>query len=398
MMRVKAILVAVIVIAVVAGAYIWWRGLHNQKFQGVANTQSELNAQTQELAQQVQKREEAQTCLDEALQRLHQAQAEHPEQSDDLELEANWLEYLQQIQAEENFPNWSGRPCDLYLQNHARTVTKSVELGLATIEARGDGLDKVTITVTSTPNNPIFNQSLILPAGTLFTSSSADAQNMIAATSVAFRFYPAATDTTDDSSSSRNERESDFKKVRVGLALFHRGARLEIRNIVLHENLPPQSVTQDVPSYCINRWRSVPDTEARFSASELEETNPLRKLVACLDQNPAEHRAKQMAVWMISDHLLDLTPQELADKFFAEIDAHAVQTSSEFADALKKTQPDIAEEKLEEIRRIPPEQFLQVRTTYLRAHAEEEVKSYLEVTRPLLEGCGFSLSGSAFFP
>jgi hypothetical protein len=391
----RAILAGVLAVAVAAGAYLWWRGSHHEPITGSENSLPEPNAQPPETAQRNQNRQEARTCFDEAQRRLRQEEAEHPEQTDNIELDLNWLEYLQSIQAEENFPNWSGHPCDLYLQNHFATVAKTVELGLATIEARGNGLDTVRITVMSTPNNPIFNQSLVLPAGTLFTSSSANTQNMIAATSVSFHFYAVAPGTTDDNSLLRNGPDSFIGRARP--AAFHPGEQGSLRSVMLHENLPAQSATQEVPSYCINRWRSVPDTDAHFDVSELEATNPLRKLVACLDQNSAKHRAKQMAIWILSDHLMDLTPQELADKFFAEGDAHAVQSASEFADALKKAEPDTPEDKLEEIRNIPAEEFQQERTKYLRAHAEDEVKSYLEVTRPLLEGCGFSVSSSALF-
>lgn len=391
----RAVLAGVLVVAVATGAFLWWRGSHREPVAGTENALPEPNAQAPEAAQHDQKRQEARTCFDEAQRRLRREEAEHPEQSDNIELDLNWLEYLQSIQAEENFPNWSGNPCDLFLQNHFPSVARTVELGLATIEARGNGLDTVRITVTSTPNNPIFNQTLVLPVGTLFTSSSANTQNMIAATSVSFRFY-AAPGTTDDNSSLRNG-QPDSAEGQVRPAAFHPSEQGRFRDVMLHENLPAQSATQEVPSYCINRWRSVPDTDAHFDVSEMEATNPLRKLVACLDQNSARHRAKQMAIWILSDHLMDLSPQELADKFFAEGDAHAVQSASEFADALKKAEPDTPEDKLEEIRNIPAEEFQQERTKYLRAHAEDEVKSYLEVTRPLLEGCGFSVSSSALF-
>lgn len=219
---------------------------------------------------------------------------------------------------------------------------------------------------------------------------------MIAATSIRFQFYPATINTIENNSSFLNQPESDLRNSRPQLAVFHPGAGPTLRSVSTRLDVP-QSVTQNVPSYCINRWREVPDTATHFSVAELDKGNPLRKLVACLDQSPAEHRAKQLAVWMISDHMLDLTPQELADKFFAESNTHALQTDDEFADALKKMQPDISEDKLAQIRSIPPEQFQQIRTELLKAQAADEVKSYREVTRPLLEGCGIDVSSSTFF-
>jgi hypothetical protein len=46
---------------------------------------------------------------------------------------------------------------------------------------------------------------------------------------------------------------------------------------------------------------------------------------------------------------------------------------------------------------MTPEQFDELRTKILREEAGEEVKNYLAITRPLLEGCGIDLTGKAFF-
>jgi hypothetical protein len=394
MTKARTILLGIVVIAVLVGTFNWWGSGNHRASDGKQNAAPD--GQTQQAAQNQKREKEAFECAERAMMRLQQTWTERPQQHARTELEESWVEYLQSIQAEGNFPNWSGRPCDLYLQNRPSTVGRAVELGFATIEARGDGLEKVQLTVTSTPQHPIVNQSLVVAAGTLFTSSSAGTQSMIAASSVRFQFYPVGMNTTDDTSSSLNKQEWDFEKAQARPAVFYPGKGAHIRNIASDVNIP-QSITQDVPSYCINRWREVPGGEAHFSVSEPDENNPLKKLAACLDESPADHRDKQLAVWMVSDHLLDLTTRGLADKFFGEFDAHAVQTPAEFADALKKMSPDIAEEKLDEIRRITPEQFRQARNEFIRAQAEEEVKKYVKITRPLLEGCGIDVSGAAFY-
>jgi hypothetical protein len=397
MAKSRAIFITIVVIAVLVGTFKWWgAGQHHRASDSQETTTPD--AQTQQATKESQKRrEEAQGCAERAMMRLQQTWTEQPQQHARTELEESWVEYLQSIQAEGNFPNWSGRPCDLYLQNRPSTVGRAVELGFATIEARGDGLEKVQLTVTSTPQHPIVNQSLVVAAGTLFTSSSAGTQSMIAATSVRFQFYPVGTNTTDDTSSSLNKQEWDFEKPQARPAVFYPGKGAHIRNIASDVNIP-QSVTQDVPSYCINRWREVPGSDAHFSVSEPDESNPLRKLAACLDQSSADHRDKQLAVWMVSDHLLELTTQELADKFFAEFKSHAVTpTPAEFADYLKKIKPDTSEEELEAIRHLTPGQILQVRDEALKRRADEEVQEYLKITRPLLEGCGIDVSSAAIY-
>jgi hypothetical protein len=396
--RTRVLLVTVIAVIVAGGAFICWRSVHRgQQTQNQPTPPPQADEQTQAMQENQKRHEAAQGCLDEALKRLHQSATGQPRQRESIDLEESWLEYLQRIQAEGNYPNWSGPPCDLYLRNHPGTVSQAVDLGLLNLEVRGNGLQEVTVTVSAAPSHPIVNQSFVIPVGTLFTSSSSGTQSMVAATTIRFQFYPATINTTDDSnSSSQNRSPIELGNGRPQLAVFHPGMRAGLRNVIIRSSIP-QSVTQNVPSYCINRWREVPESDSHFSVSQLDQNNPLRKLVACLDESPVEHGTKQLAVWMISDHLLDLTPQELSDKFFAESDTHAVQTATEFADAIKKRRPDISEDKLEQIRNIPPEQFQQIRTELLKAQAADEVKSYREVTRPLLEGCGIDVSNSAFF-
>jgi hypothetical protein len=387
-----SVIAGVIVVAAIVGAYNWWWS--KPVTNGVTQQSAAPNAQGLNSAQQEQKqREDAQTCLHEALQRIGQMEQEEPEQHDNLELEKSWLEYLQRIQAEGSYQNWSDRPCDLYLRNHPNQIDQAVAQGFATVTAQGNGLKTVQVSVTSTANTPV----LYLPVGTLFTSSSSGTQSMIAAQSARFVFHPVKTD--DDT--SQNSGPSPRGRPRLRVALLRRGADSEFRNAALNvnmsENSSEQTMTQEVSSYCINRWLDVPESNVQFTVSQPEESSPLRKLVSCLADNPADHKAKQAAVWMLSDGLMDLTPPELADKFFAYDDEHYPRTLAEFMENLKGKNTDISEEDLQNLGSITPEQFDELRTKLLREQAEKEVQGYLAITRPLLEGCGIDLSGKAFF-
>jgi hypothetical protein len=387
-----SVIAGVIVVVAVAGAYKRWRSRPVPN--GVTQQSSEPNVQDLNSVQQEQKqRKDSQTCLNEALQRIGQMEEEEPDQHDNLELEKSWLEYLQRIQAEGNYQNWSDRPCELYLRNHPNHVDQAVALGLATITAHGNDLLTVQVSITSTANNPV----LYLPVGTLFTSSTSGAQSMIAAESARFVFRPVKTDDT----TSQNTGPAPPGRPRLRLALLQRGADDEFRNVALNmsenQNQPQQTVTHEVSSYCINRWLDVPETNVQFTVSQPEASSPLRKLVSCLADNPANHKAKQAAVWMVSDGLMDLTPHELGDKFFAYDDEHSPRTHTEFTEALKGKNTDLSEEDIQNLGSMTPEQFDELRTKILREEAGEEVKNYLAITRPLLEGCGIDLTGKAFF-
>ena len=124
-----SVIAGVIVVVAVAGAYKRWRSRPVPN--GVTQQSSEPNVQDLNSVQQEQKqRKDSQTCLNEALQRIGQMEEEEPDQHDNLELEKSWLEYLQRIQAEGNYQNWSDRPCELYLRNHPNHVDQAVAMGM----------------------------------------------------------------------------------------------------------------------------------------------------------------------------------------------------------------------------------------------------------------------------
>jgi hypothetical protein len=234
------------------------------------------------------------------------------------------------------------------------TAGRAVEKAVASIEARGVDLENMTVTVTSKANTTI-----IVPVGTRFSSSASGTQNMISAGTIRFVFTSASPGS-------------------------------------------PQTLTQQIPVYCVNRFLDVPTSASQFTVSYSEETDPVRKLVECLETKSASHRARQLAVWMISDQLLELSPEQLANKFVNEVEvkwrAHA--TGPELAEILRESAPDTPAEVLDSITNMSADQVelvLESLKPKFRADAEAEVKRYAEQTGPLLRDCGYDLSSAAFF-
>jgi hypothetical protein len=161
-------------------------------------------------------------------------------------------------------------------------------------------------------------------------------------------------------------------------------------------------LTQQVPVYCINRFLDVPTTSSGFSVSYTEETDPIRKLVACMENKTATHRAKQIAVWMISDNLVDMTKDELVNKFLDDTETKWRKHSSglDLAREYRRNMPDAPEELIDAIRNLTPEQIkpmMDVMRPTLRKGAESQVSEYAEKSASLLADCGYDLSNKRFF-
>jgi hypothetical protein len=234
------------------------------------------------------------------------------------------------------------------------TAGKAVARGVAHIEAHGVDLENMSVTVTSTSN-----RTITLPVGTRFLSSSGGTQNMISASTIRFAFMNASPTS-------------------------------------------PQTITQQIPVYCINRFLDAPTSVSQFSVSYSEETDPVRKLVECLEKGSASHSAKQMAVWMVSDHLIDLSPDDLARRFVDEGEAkwHRHATGPELAELLKGSAPSTSTDVLDSIKNMSPDQiesvFQQLRPT-LRKKAEEEAQKYATEAGSLLRDCGTDLSTTVLY-
>lgn len=231
----------------------------------------------------------------------------------------------------------------------------AAEKGDIQVSAQGIGLDSMSVTVTS-----IRNDTIVLPAGTRFNSNNAGTQNMMAAATVTFAFSNATPQA-------------------------------------------PQIITQPVPVYCLNRFLDVPTSAVSFSVSYTEETDPLRLLAECLESKNAEHEVKQLAVWMVSDSLMELSREDVAAKFLDDMEKNWRETWSSgerAAEEIEIQDPDADPEFLERVRQMTPEDLEElaglIRPT-LRSRAEAQVRRYVDQTTGLLESCGYDLTTKRFF-
>jgi hypothetical protein len=309
------------------------------------------------------------------------------EQREQKELEGRWIQYLASIQSQGDHANWEGKPCDEYLQSHRRTAAQAMQTGFASIQAYGNNLQTVTVRVTvSTPGSAY----IIVPVGTVFASSSAGTQNMMAAGSFHFSFAPVP---ASDSRSSLLERLSP---VRQAHAMYRPSAN-------------PRWIEGEVKAYCINRWREVPASDTRLTVTFPDPSDRLPRLVACLeDQSAAEHGLRQFAVWMVSDNLLDMTPQQLEERIYQEIAAKLPARAQRLSGAdlaafLKRVNPSVGEDVLAAFRNLSGEELAKARDAWLRGRqaearkaAEENLPVYAR-TETLLRACGIDVTNSAFF-
>jgi hypothetical protein len=316
---------------------------------------------------------DVQACRD-ALALVAAQPGDTPEERENKELEARWIRYLADIQSGGDHANWSDRPCELYVRNHRRPAAEAVSRGLVTIQAYGNNLQTVTVRVTLT--SPA-GASIVVPVGTLFASASAGKQNMMAATSLRFIFAPVP---AGDSRASLPER---LNPIGTAHAVYRTAQR-------------PRTMERQVPAYCINRWRDIPGSDSRLAVSFPDASERLPRLVSCLETQPGGHRAKQLAVWMISDGLIDLTRSQLEERLYAEGAKNAPQTGAELAELLKQIDPSVSEELLRQTRSLPRAEVARVLATRLREDAQKDLARYA-ATEPLLRGCGYDVSGSAFF-
>jgi hypothetical protein len=344
----------------------------------------------------------AEACRQLALQRLQQMEGGGPEQRERNELEKRWVEYLQRIQSQKDYPNWSGQPCDLYLQNHTRSVGRAMAIGDITVQALGKNLDFVTVTITTTPT--IANTTIVVPVGTQFTSSASGTQNMIAAGTVSFRFAQVP----QTQSHYLPPERQDIARMGSMVPVSYSAATNPLRKVMLSDERKPQTLTQDVPAYCINRWRDTPSTDTQFKVSESDGTDPLGKLASCLDRkgDAVEHRDKQVAIWLISDQLLDMTRNELAAKLREENESHDTWLRDALINRIAQANPNLGEDEImariqamseNEIADLLRNVTAKEKEKLIAQSAQDNVREFTEVGGPLLESCGYTTSGYRLF-
>jgi hypothetical protein len=222
-----------------------------------------------------------------------------------------------------------------------------LDQGMVTATAQGIDVAKMSVTVTCS-----FATKVVIPTGTLFVSGAGDTQNMITARTAV---------------------------------------------VPCPDSPTPTEKTVKIEVYCINRLKDAPTGASSFTISRLEDTDPLRKLDECLEKLKADHEVRQGAVWLVSEHYLDMTRAEVVEKLKDYYQEHLRQDLQEdkarVVRELREKHPELADQSDDALLSALQNSSEAVATKL----AEAEVKDYKEQAGPLLEACGFENSNSKFF-
>lgn len=225
-------------------------------------------------------------------------------------------------------------------------ILQAQQSGDVTIQVTGINVQQIHLEVSS-----VHPGTIVIPVGTVFASGSSGTQTMISAQAVQVVFPGVETYTT------------------------------------------PQVQSLDVEVYCINRMLDAPTGNSVFTVVRGGgELDPVRRLAACLESNGADHYSRQLAIWMTSDHFIDMTEQDvrqtLKDHFMEQL------TSDKGIDELAKA-TGVPAEQLQQIRNNP--EFLDTVSQAASKEVDDEISLYKTKARDLLAQCDFDLSTSKFF-
>jgi len=159
--------------------------------------------------------------------------------------------------------------------------------------------------------------------------------------------------------------------------------------------------------YCTQRFLAPPDASSRFDLLLDDdpggggETNPVRRLASCLDDKHAgaPREQRQMAVWMVSDGLLALTPAEVSHKLAERLRPAAEERARatlrlHARDTLRARAPGVTDDEIDAaVREFEQKRLPRV----IDETIDAEVAKDWAATRPLLADCGVDVAGAAFF-
>lgn len=236
-------------------------------------------------------------------------------------------------------------------------VREAINKQMAEVTVHGIDFTQMHVTVRSTASF-----TLVLPAGTIFTSKDSGTQNMMVAQRVI---------------------------------------------VVLHGTPDAPDVQDiDLPAYCINHDLDGPGLDSAYSVdsggwSETVEKNPVQKLAECLEGKDVDHQDKQHAIWLISDEFIDMTPAQYVDHEIQHFHDLAFRKGADgFAEFLATLFPTTPKDFLEQVKQMSDsdleDQFQQI-APGLKQEALQEIDDYKAKAGPLLDACGYSTSGHAFF-
>jgi hypothetical protein len=170
-----------------------------------------------------------------------------------------------------------------------------------------------------------------------------------------------------------------------------------------------QSQTIDVPVLCIDEFNIAPagGADLALSAPEpgdrvvTEETDPIRKLVACLDDANMKAPDEQIAVWSASDDLLQRSRQNaievVTDRLAGKMtDERRVQLEAK-RDDLKRELPMLTEEDISAAIKAEMKAGRDDLRAVAAKRAEAQITAFVTNDREQMKSCGYDVASLPLF-
>ena len=166
-----------------------------------------------------------------------------------------------------------------------------------------------------------------------------------------------------------------------------------------------EEVTVEV--YCLDRWRPTPSSIQKISPPSSSDNSGSRErrsvlgLVECLNQHGGSHEARQIAVWMVSNNLINYSEEELVQTTLDHTQQEFIRMhGAQLAEMLRRDNPDLPDEILERASAKSEEELLQMYQALrpgLQQKVRDQVAKYRTEAGPLVDACGYSSSSLPFF-
>lgn len=243
------------------------------------------------------------------------------------------------------------------------TIAAAINAGKveAQVSANGDNGGSVTITLTR-PSGVSGTIKVVIPSGTALYGTDPDGQHLITAVPIV---------------------------------------------VVLSDDNP--SVSQQVQTFCIDEFAATPFDNAPLafvppengSVITTEETEPLHKLADCMANASQSDEDKQLAVWAVSSDWLHKTRAE-AVQFVT--DGLAQRMGKERHDQLENKKPDLmrmapslSSERIDELIEAEYQNGMSELNNMAATKANEQVTSFIENDKNMLETCGYATGDMPIF-
>jgi hypothetical protein len=184
--------------------------------------------------------------------------------------------------------------------------------------------------------------------------------------------------------------------------------------VTIHLSDSAPESTQQIETYCLHQFAAPPTLTSNLylpsgayeysrSGVEVEEMEPLQKLVSCLADRTDSRTDRELAVWMLADgrdrKSYEQVRAELRDRYKSQGESGlGNELMGDIREKLRRQFPNLSAERLEQEIGYYRQTTLEKRISdQAEQKATEEIKSFLQVARPLLEKCGRKPGEMKFF-